>query len=89
VLVTPEDMFATGPPSPSLPSPRLAAARRGVSAETSKLRIFDMMLGVFYIGRVKVLVHGRVRCVSYEEKGIWVYLVTGSALKLVACRRGL
>ena len=37
-----------------------------------------MMLGVFYIGRVKVLVHGRVRCVSYEEKGIWVYLVTSA-----------
>ena len=37
-----------------------------------------MMLGAFYIGRVKVLVHGRVRCVSYEEKGIWVYLVTSA-----------
>ena len=53
------------------------------------LRIFDMVSGGFYIGRVKVLLHGRVRCVSYEEKGIWVYLVAGSALKLVACRRGL
>jgi hypothetical protein len=53
------------------------------------LRIFDMVLDGFYFGRVKVLLHGRVRCVSYEEKGIWVYLVTGSALKLVACRRGL
>jgi hypothetical protein len=37
-----------------------------------------MMLDVFYIGRVKVLLHGRVRCVSYEEKGIWVYLVTSA-----------
>jgi hypothetical protein len=37
-----------------------------------------MMLGAFYIDRVKVLVHGRVRCVSYEEKGIWVYLVTSA-----------
>ena len=37
-----------------------------------------MMLGVFYIGRVKVLLHGRVRCVAYEEKGIWVYLVTSA-----------
>jgi hypothetical protein len=37
-----------------------------------------MMLDVFYIGRVKVLLHGRVRCVSYEEKGTWVYLVTSA-----------
>ena len=37
-----------------------------------------MMLDVFYIGRVKVLLHGRMRCVSYEEKGTWVYLVTSA-----------
>jgi hypothetical protein len=51
-----------------------------------------MMSGVFYIGRVKVLLHGRGEgAVSYEEKGTWVYLVTsaGSALKLVAYRRGV
>ena len=42
------------------------------------LSIFDMMLDVFYIDRVKVLLHGWVRCVSYEEKGTWVYLMTSA-----------
>ena len=42
-----------------------------------------MMLGVFYIGHVKVLLHGRVRYVSYEEKGTWVYLVTSAGAYVV------
>ena len=49
-----------------------------------------------YIGHVKILLHDRgVSAVSYEEKGTWAYLgfvlwaVAGSALKLVAYRRGL
>src|SRR6478672_6295162 len=38
-----------------------------------------MMSDVFYLGHVKVLVHnGGEGAVSYEEKGIWVYLVTSA-----------
>ena len=41
------------------------------------LRIFDMMLGVFYIGRVEVFTWpGEVRCRT--KKGTWVYLVTSA-----------
>jgi hypothetical protein len=38
-----------------------------------------MMSRVFYIGYVKILLHGRNEgAVSYEEKGTWVYLVTSA-----------
>jgi hypothetical protein len=58
---------------------RLAGAtRRFRGNDPAVLSIFDMMLGALYIGRVKVLLHGRVGCVSYEEKGTWVYLVSSA-----------
>ena len=62
-------------PVRALARPRDAAFPR---ERSTVLSIFDVMLGVFYIGRVKVLLHGRMMCVSYEEKGTWVYLVTSA-----------
>ena len=53
---------ASSPPPSATRRPRWPCRAAGdVSAETSELRIFDMMSCVFYIGRVKVLLHGRVR----------------------------
>jgi len=66
------------PPRPAALARRLPRDAAFPRERPAMLSIFDIMLDVFYIGRVKVLLHDRVRRVSYEEKGTWVYLVTSA-----------